>query len=68
MALVAAGFALWAIAFIWRSSFVAVDGNRYFSLFDDAMISMRYAWNLVHGYGLVWNPASPESRATPTRS
>jgi hypothetical protein len=41
--------------FIYRSSFV-IDGERYFSLFDDAMISMRYAKNLAHGYGLVWNP------------
>jgi hypothetical protein len=36
-------------------SFTAIDGNRYYSLFDDAMISMRYAWNLSHGNGLVWN-------------
>jgi arabinofuranosyltransferase len=41
--------------FIYRTSFV-VGGERYFSLFDDAMISMRYARNLAHGYGLVWNP------------
>ena len=25
-------------------------------LLDDAYISFRYAWNLVHGYGLVFNP------------
>lgn len=25
-------------------------------LFDDAMISMRYARNFAHGFGLVWNP------------
>ena len=48
------GFILWSAAFIWRSSFT-VDGKRYFSLFDDAMISMRYAWNFSHGLGLVWN-------------
>jgi hypothetical protein len=35
---------------------VAIDGKRYFSLFDDAMISMRFAWNFSHGSGLVWNP------------
>ncbi len=29
---------------------------RYYSLFDDAMISMRYAWHLANGHGLVWNP------------
>lgn len=48
----------WAVAFIYRSSFLAIDGHRYFSLIDDAMISMRYAWNLSHGLGLVWNPGS----------
>jgi len=52
----AAIFVLWAGYFIFRSSFIATDGRRYFSLFDDAMISMRYAWNLSHGAGLVWNP------------
>ena len=45
----------WALAFISRSSYVASDGRLYFLLFDDAMISMRYAWNFSHGYGLVWN-------------
>jgi hypothetical protein len=48
-------FVCWAVAFIARASFVAVDGLRRYSLFDDAMISMRYAWNLAHGNGLVWN-------------
>ena len=42
-------------AFIYRTSFV-VDGERYFSLLDDAMISMRYASHLAGGHGLVWNP------------
>jgi len=42
--------------FIYNSSFIGIDGNRYFCLFDDAMISMRFAWNFSHGYGLVWNP------------
>ena len=28
-----------------------------FVAYSDAMISMRYAWNLSHGYGLVWNVA-----------
>ena len=45
----------WALAFIYRSSYVAMDGRLYFNLFDDAMISMRYAWNFSHGRGLVWN-------------
>jgi hypothetical protein len=52
---VIAGFVVYACLFIYRTSFV-VGQERYFSLFDDAMISMRYARNLAHGYGLVWNP------------
>ena len=46
---------LYGLIFIWRSSIV-VDGKRWFCLFDDAMISMRYARNLADGHGLVWNP------------
>lgn len=49
------GFLIWCAAFIYQISFVAMDGKRYFCLFDDAMISMRYAWNFSHGMGLVWN-------------
>lgn len=49
-------FVVWSGIFIYKSSTVAMDGRRYFSLFDDAMVSMRYGWNLSHGYGLVWNP------------
>lgn len=45
----------YAILFIYRTSFV-IGGTRYFCLFDDDMISMRYGANLAHGYGLVWNP------------
>lgn len=41
--------------YIYRTSFM-FGGERYFVLFDDAMISMRYANNLANGYGLVWNP------------
>src|SRR3990172_4403199 len=48
-------FVGWALVFIYHSSYVAIDGRRYFNLFDDAMISMRYAWNFSHGNGLVWN-------------
>jgi hypothetical protein len=47
-------YAAYAAIFIYQSSFV-VDGQRYFVLFDDAMISMQYARNLAHGAGLVWN-------------
>jgi hypothetical protein len=50
--LVAGGF---YAAFIARSSF-SFQGRTYFTLFDDAMISMRYAQNFAAGHGLVWNP------------
>ncbi len=49
-------FIVWSVVFIYNSSFITIDGNRSYSLFDDAMISMRYAWKFSHGYGLVWNP------------
>ncbi|HZD56307.1 MAG TPA: hypothetical protein VE136_06275, partial [Anaerolineales bacterium] len=55
-ALVILAYAFYAAVYIYRTSFV-VGSERYFVLFDDAMISMRYARNLAHGYGLVWNPA-----------
>ena len=45
-------------AFIARSLF-EVKGALYATLFDDAMISMRYARNLAGGQGLVWNPGGP---------
>jgi hypothetical protein len=45
--------AIWGGWFIYRTSFV-VEGKRYFCLFDDAMISMTYARNLMEGYGLNW--------------
>jgi arabinofuranosyltransferase len=52
---IGACFIAWASLFIYHSSIVGIDGWRYFCLFDDAMISMRYAWNFSHGLGLVWN-------------
>lgn len=53
---VGAWFGVWALDFIMnRTTFRLFDGQRYFALFDDAMISMRYAWNFVNGHGLVWN-------------
>lgn len=55
LVIICIGFVVYATAFIYRSSFIAIDGDRYFCLFDDAMISMRYAWNFSHGLGLVWN-------------
>jgi arabinofuranosyltransferase len=48
-------YCAYAVLFIIKTSFV-VGGTRYFSLFDDAMISMRYAKNFAAGRGLVWNP------------
>ena len=48
-------YTLYAAVFIAKSSFV-VEGQRYFALFDDSMISMTYARNLAHGFGPVWNP------------
>jgi hypothetical protein len=49
----AVALAVWSGWLIYRSSFV-VGGTRYFSLFDDAMISMVYAKNFVEGFGLNW--------------
>ena len=57
-AAVEACFLAYALLFIYRTSFV-VAGRRYFSLFDDAMVSMRYARNVAQGYGLVWNHGGP---------
>jgi len=34
----------------------SISGERYWWLFDDGMISMRYGRNLADGFGLVWNP------------
>jgi len=53
---ICAAFVAWSAFFVLRSSFIGMDGRRYFCLFDDAMISMRYAWQLSHGFGLTWNP------------
>src|SRR5262249_42863157 len=39
--------------FVARTAFVS-GGRLYFCLFDDAMISMAYARNLVEGHGLNW--------------
>ena len=48
-----AALAFYAV-FLWRTSFV-VQGTRWFVLFEDAMISMRYARNFSRGDGLTWN-------------
>lgn len=44
---------IWGGWLIYRTSF-EIQGRRYFCLFDDAMISMTYARNLVEGHGLEW--------------
>lgn len=41
-------------SFVARTT-VEYRGKRYFTLFDDAMVSMQYARNLANGAGLVWN-------------
>lgn len=51
-------FGIYAGLMILKTSF-RLHGVRCFTLFDDAMISMRYARNLAHGYGLVYNPGGP---------
>jgi arabinofuranosyltransferase len=44
--------------FIYRTAF-PVGNKAYFTLVDDAMISMRYARNFSNGFGLVWNVGQP---------
>jgi hypothetical protein len=45
----------WGLLYIHRTSFER-SGERVFCLWDDAMISMRYARNWADGWGPVWNP------------
>ncbi|MEE9607079.1 MAG: hypothetical protein V3U03_05015 [Myxococcota bacterium] len=47
-------YAGWGLLYIVRTSFY-VAGQRAFCLWDDAMISMRYAKLFASGQGLVWN-------------
>lgn len=47
-------YLIYCVNFIFKTSKV-IDGKRYFVLFDDAMISMKYAKNFAEGYGLKWN-------------
>ena len=46
---------LYSLVFIHKMS-DDMFGKRYYLLFDDAMISMRYAKNFADGHGFVWNP------------
>ena len=52
--LIIAGYIYYCYIYIIATSF-NVNGKTYYVLFDDAMISMRYAYNLAHGLGPVWN-------------
>jgi len=51
---VVAGYIYYCYIYIIATSFV-INDKTYYVLFDDAMISMRYAYNLAHGLGPVWN-------------
>ena len=48
-------YVIWGAWFIFRSSFVDYSGVRHFLLFDDGMISLKYALNIANGFGPVWN-------------
>jgi arabinofuranosyltransferase len=54
VAMVCALYAAWGGLYIQRTS-IQLDDLRVFTLWDDAMVSMRYAANLSQGKGLVWN-------------
>lgn len=65
LGLIVVAYIVYAALFILRTSavvertpdkFWVPETRRYFVLFDDMMISMRYARNLAEGHGLVWNP------------
>jgi len=58
LSLVIIVFLLYSSIAIYKSSFIVL-GTRYFLLSDDIMIQMKYAYNFIHGYGLVWNAAGP---------
>jgi arabinofuranosyltransferase len=53
-ALLVLGYVYYCYRYIIAASF-SIEGTTYHVLFDDAMISMRYAYNLAHGLGPVWN-------------
>ncbi|MDB4940908.1 MAG: acyltransferase 3 [Labilithrix sp.] len=55
---VAGAALLFYVVFILRTSF-SIGGTRYFVLFEDAMISMRYARHVADGHGFVWNIGEP---------
>ncbi|MEW6400796.1 MAG: hypothetical protein AB1649_03290 [Chloroflexota bacterium] len=52
--LLVVGYLIYGLRYI-ESTSITLGGEKYYVLFDDAMISMRYAYNLAHGLGPVWN-------------
>ena len=52
--LMLAAAALFYLVFILRTAF-RIQGTLYFTLIDDAMVSMRYAHHVAQGFGAVWN-------------
>ena len=46
-------FVYWCV-YVFSLSFV-LGGQRYFTLLDDQMISMRYASHIASGHGAAWN-------------
>ncbi len=53
-ALLVLGYIFYCNRYISATS-ISFEGKTYHMLFDDAMVSMRYAYNLAHGLGAVWN-------------
>jgi len=50
-----AAYCIYSGLYIAQTSF-DIEGERYFVLLDDAMVTMRYAVNLADGHGPVYNP------------
>jgi hypothetical protein len=48
-------FAIAIYIYFISSTIFYIDGVMYFTLVDDAMITMRYANNFANGFGIVWN-------------
>lgn len=55
---ISAAATLFYLHFMVRGS-VSYGGRTYFTLFDDAMISMKFAKTLSSGGGFTWNPGEP---------
>lgn len=56
VALIVFAYLLAGVVYIDSASALDLRGVKRWVLFDDAMISFRYASNFVDGEGLVWNP------------